>query len=143
MKERHGELRSSSFGGSALCMGHPAHVDETSVWVKCGALVERRPLTTDPKATIDGKKESLSAINEVSLLRETRQTAGPDAARHRPVHQRYRDVRGGHGSKGQTVVKWASTTDHKVIGNLYFITSFAFFMSNTADLAGSFLTRSA
>ena len=31
-------------------------------------------------------------------------------------------------TKGQTVVKWASTTDHKVIGNLYFITSFIFFM---------------
>jgi cytochrome c oxidase subunit 1 len=31
-------------------------------------------------------------------------------------------------SRGQTVVKWATTTDHKVIGNLYFITSFAFFM---------------
>jgi cytochrome c oxidase subunit 1 len=26
------------------------------------------------------------------------------------------------------VVKWVTTTDHKVIGNLYFITSFAFFM---------------
>ena len=25
-------------------------------------------------------------------------------------------------TKGQTFVKWASTTDHKVIGNLYFIT---------------------
>ncbi|MEP7368587.1 MAG: cbb3-type cytochrome c oxidase subunit I, partial [Dermatophilaceae bacterium] len=31
-------------------------------------------------------------------------------------------------SPGQTVVKWATTTDHKVIGNLYFITSFVFFM---------------
>ena len=31
-------------------------------------------------------------------------------------------------SPGQTVVKWVTTTDHKVIGNLYFITSFAFFM---------------
>ena len=31
-------------------------------------------------------------------------------------------------SKGQTVVRWVTTTDHKVIGNLYFITSFAFFM---------------
>jgi len=31
-------------------------------------------------------------------------------------------------SRGQTVVKWATTTDHKIIGNLYFITSFAFFM---------------
>ncbi|HEV7172207.1 cytochrome c oxidase subunit I [Pedococcus sp.] len=31
-------------------------------------------------------------------------------------------------TKGQTVVKWLTTTDHKVIGNLYFITSFAFFM---------------
>ena len=31
-------------------------------------------------------------------------------------------------SRGRTVVKWMTTTDHKVIGNLYFITSFAFFM---------------
>jgi cytochrome c oxidase subunit 1 len=31
-------------------------------------------------------------------------------------------------SMGRTVVKWATTTDHKVIGNLYFITSFIFFL---------------
>src|SRR5690349_1718005 len=31
-------------------------------------------------------------------------------------------------SKGQTFVKWVTTTDHKVIGNLYFITSFIFFL---------------
>jgi cytochrome c oxidase subunit I len=30
--------------------------------------------------------------------------------------------------KGQTSVKWLATTDHKVIGNLYLITSFAFFL---------------
>ncbi len=30
--------------------------------------------------------------------------------------------------KGQTFVKWVTTTDHKVIGNLYFITSFIFFL---------------
>src|SRR6476469_3996049 len=29
---------------------------------------------------------------------------------------------------GRTVVKWATTTDHKVIGNLYFITSFVWFL---------------
>ena len=29
---------------------------------------------------------------------------------------------------GRTVVKWVTTTDHKVIGNLYFITSFVYFM---------------
>ena len=29
---------------------------------------------------------------------------------------------------GSTVVKWITTTDHKVIGNLYFITSFIWFM---------------
>jgi len=29
---------------------------------------------------------------------------------------------------GRTAVKWATTTDHKVIGNLYFITSFFWFM---------------
>ena len=30
--------------------------------------------------------------------------------------------------KGRTLVRWATTTDHKVIGNLYFITSFIFFL---------------
>ncbi|TWE13028.1 cytochrome c oxidase subunit I [Rudaeicoccus suwonensis] len=29
---------------------------------------------------------------------------------------------------GRTIVKWITATDHKVIGNLYFITSFAFFL---------------
>jgi cytochrome c oxidase subunit I len=29
---------------------------------------------------------------------------------------------------GRTVVKWVTSTDHKVIGNLYFITSFAWFL---------------
>jgi len=29
---------------------------------------------------------------------------------------------------GRTLVRWATTTDHKVIGNLYFITSFIFFL---------------
>jgi len=38
----------------------------------------------------------------------------------RPARQRL--------SKGQTFVKWVTTTDHKVIGNLYFITSFIFFL---------------
>ena len=29
---------------------------------------------------------------------------------------------------GSTFVKWITTTDHKVIGNLYFITSFIWFL---------------
>lgn len=29
---------------------------------------------------------------------------------------------------GRTIVKWLTTTDHKVIGNMYFITSFIFFL---------------
>ena len=29
---------------------------------------------------------------------------------------------------GQKIVMWASTTDHKVIGNLYIVTSFVFFL---------------
>src|SRR5215212_1243713 len=29
---------------------------------------------------------------------------------------------------GRTVVKWVTTTDHKVIANLYFITSFVWFL---------------
>ena len=31
-------------------------------------------------------------------------------------------------SKGQIAVKWLTTTDHKVIGHMYLITSFAFFL---------------
>lgn len=31
-------------------------------------------------------------------------------------------------TKGRTVIKWVTSTDHKVIGNLYMITSFAFFI---------------
>lgn len=31
-------------------------------------------------------------------------------------------------SKGRTVIKWITSTDHKVIGNLYMITSFIFFI---------------
>ena len=30
--------------------------------------------------------------------------------------------------KGRTVIKWITSTDHKVIGNLYMITSFFYFM---------------
>ena len=43
----------------------------------------------------------------------------PTVTLHPPTRRR---------SRGQTVVRWITTTDHKVIGNLYFITSFAFFM---------------
>jgi cytochrome c oxidase subunit I len=31
-------------------------------------------------------------------------------------------------SRGRTIVKWVTSTDHKVIGNLYLITSFLFFL---------------
>jgi cytochrome c oxidase subunit 1 len=31
-------------------------------------------------------------------------------------------------TKGQVIVKWMSSTDHKIIGHLYLITSFAFFL---------------
>ena len=43
---------------------------------------------------------------------------------------------------GRTLVKWLTSTDHKVIGNLYLITSFTYFviagemaMVNRAELA--------
>ena len=32
-------------------------------------------------------------------------------------------------TKGQVIVKYLTTTDHKLIGNLYLITSFAFFLA--------------
>jgi cytochrome c oxidase subunit 1 len=44
------------------------------------------------------------------------------AARFDPATRRPRR------SRGQTAVKWITSTDHKVIGNLYFITSFLYFM---------------
>ena len=31
-------------------------------------------------------------------------------------------------TRGQVIVKWVTTTDHKVIGSLYFVTSFVFFL---------------
>ncbi|MEU9887560.1 cytochrome c oxidase subunit I [Sphaerisporangium sp. NPDC051011] len=34
----------------------------------------------------------------------------------------------GLAKKGRLLLKWASTTDHKVIGNLYLVTSFGFFL---------------
>jgi cytochrome c oxidase subunit 1 len=37
-------------------------------------------------------------------------------------------VRRGRSSIGQLIVSWSSTTDHKVIGYLYLITSFSFFL---------------
>ncbi len=43
-------------------------------------------------------------------------TSTPAVERHAPA------------PKGSSVVKWLTTTDHKVIGNLYFVTTFAFFM---------------
>ncbi|WP_175442347.1 cbb3-type cytochrome c oxidase subunit I, partial [Humibacillus sp. DSM 29435] len=46
--------------------------------------------------------------------------ARPGPAEPRHVHPRPRP--------GQTFVKWATTTDHKVIGNLYFITTFVWFI---------------
>ncbi|MCX9193846.1 hypothetical protein C3Y87_21190, partial [Carbonactinospora thermoautotrophica] len=31
-------------------------------------------------------------------------------------------------TRGETIVRWLSTTDHKMIGHLYLITSFCFFL---------------
>ncbi len=49
-----------------------------------------------------------------------RPRAGEATTTLRPVMKRER--------AGSVVVKWATSTDHKVIGNLYFITSFIFFV---------------
>ncbi|MEU6868289.1 cytochrome c oxidase subunit I [Streptomyces sp. NPDC046876] len=46
------------------------------------------------------------------------------AARARRVEQRTARRIG----QGSTVLRWLSTTDHKVIGNLYLVTAFAFFL---------------
>ncbi|MEO5745128.1 MAG: cytochrome ubiquinol oxidase subunit I, partial [Terracoccus sp.] len=48
--------------------------------------------------------------------------ARPGRAEPTPAHPRPRP------RPGQTFVKWVTTTDHKVIGNLYFITSFVWFI---------------
>ncbi len=53
----------------------------------------------------------MSAATDTTMLRE----AG--------AHARTRRL-----APGATVVKWVTTTDHKVIGNLYFITSFIWFL---------------
>jgi cytochrome c oxidase subunit 1 len=53
----------------------------------------------------------------VTLLEEPVTSATPESARARRK-----------ATLGQTVVKWATTTDHKLIGYLYFITSFVFFL---------------
>ena len=45
--------------------------------------------------------------------------AGTHAAGHNDAHEM---------RAGRTVVKWLTTTDHKVIGNMYFIASFIFFL---------------
>jgi len=52
----------------------------------------------------------------VTILDEPVTGAAPEPAAARPM------------TKGQLVVSWLTSTDHKVIGNLYFITSFAFFL---------------
>ncbi|MBY8881039.1 cbb3-type cytochrome c oxidase subunit I, partial [Actinacidiphila acidipaludis] len=40
----------------------------------------------------------------------------------------YEDEQARTRSPGSVVVKWLSTTDHKTIGSLYLVTSFAFFL---------------
>lgn len=53
----------------------------------------------------------MSAATDTTMLRETTRRA------------RTRRI-----APGSTVIKWATTTDHKVIGHLYFITSFIWFL---------------
>ncbi|MEO7070924.1 MAG: cbb3-type cytochrome c oxidase subunit I, partial [Nostocoides sp.] len=43
-------------------------------------------------------------------------------------HRAGRAERPNRPKPGRTVVRMLTSTDHKVIGNLYFVTSFAFFM---------------
>ena len=54
----------------------------------------------------------MTSVREPLVTRDTRAPGRPRAT-SRP---------------GQAVVRWVTTTDHKLIGNLYFITSFIFFM---------------
>ncbi len=52
----------------------------------------------------------------MTILDEPVTGAAPESPAPRPM------------TKGQIVVSWLTSTDHKVIGNLYFITSFGFFL---------------
>ncbi|MEU1043493.1 cytochrome ubiquinol oxidase subunit I, partial [Streptomyces sp. NPDC005551] len=57
----------------------------------------------------------------MSILNEPQGAAGAEAEHYQnevPVRRR---------QPGNVVVKWLTTTDHKTIGSLYLITSFAFF----------------
>jgi cytochrome c oxidase subunit I len=56
----------------------------------------------------------------VSILNEAQDTSvGADYADEVPVRAK---------KPGNVVVSWLSTTDHKTIGTLYLVTSFAFFL---------------
>ena len=50
----------------------------------------------------------------------------PSDHRRRPAPGATGALRTRH--KGSTVVKWITSTDHKVIGHLYLVTSFVFFL---------------
>jgi cytochrome c oxidase subunit 1 len=61
----------------------------------------------------------------VAILEDPRTTTDDAAAR-----QAAKEARRAHRKQGwgQTVVKWLTSTDHKIIGQLYLITSFSYFL---------------
>ena len=63
----------------------------------------------------------------MTTSRRTESRVSPDSAEpHHPPRAQHPMT------KGQLVVSWVTSTDHKVIGYLYFITSFGFFLIGRA-----------
>ena len=101
----------------------------------------RRPSTTqhiaDLKASGQDGLSSVDAAASTSAPATARTSpasaaqGATDGSRHdvdRETHAHGMTAARRDCAKGQTVVKWITTTDHKMIGNLYLITSFVFFL---------------
>ena len=86
-------------------------------------LLDQRP---QPRADADRRTRS-SSLRRRQLDRSSHDD-DRRPSRRSSTHRRADHRRPQAPAQGQTVVKWITTTDHKVIGNLYFITSFICFM---------------
>ena len=93
------------------------HVAELRAAGQTGLLnntLNRTELDGRPRrVTVDRRELSMSAATDID-----------DAADHDVRRRAHTQA----AAPGSTVVKWITTTDHKVIGNLYFITSFIWFI---------------